>query len=113
MGYDLPLPLGAGANFVYMKQGVDIRNLKIGIGSPSQKVEKVTFRNASVRDAAATARLDLWLLPFDNIYGILGYIDGEAELDVHLPGITVDVPIIGPIPILPPNTVSFDFDSSN
>jgi hypothetical protein len=106
MGYELPLPFGAGINLVYMDQGIDIRNLKIGFGDPSQKVEWVTFSNASAKDKAATARLDMWLLPFANIYGILGYIDGEAELDVNLPGFT-----IGPFPI-PPKTISFDIDYS-
>jgi hypothetical protein len=51
-------------------------------------------------------------LPFANIYGILGYIDGEAELDVNLPGITIDVPVHGPITILDPNTITFDIDYS-
>jgi hypothetical protein len=110
MGYDLPLPFGAGINLVYMDQGLDIRNLKIGFGSANQKVERVTFSDARAKDKAATARFDLWLLPFANIYGIIGYIDGETELDVNLPGITIDVPIIGQIPILDPNTISFDID---
>jgi len=110
MGYELPLPFGAGINLVYMDQGIEIRNLKIGFGDPSQKIERVTFSNASAKDKAATARLDMWLLPFANIYGILGYIDGEAELDVNLPGITIDVPGIGPTPILDPATLNFDID---
>jgi hypothetical protein len=112
MGYDLPLPFGAGVNLVYMDQGLDIRNLKIGFGNANQEVNRVSFSNASAKDKAATARLDLWLLPFANIYGIIGYIDGQTELDVNLPGITIDVPIIGPVPILDPNTISFDIDYS-
>ncbi len=112
MGYDLPLPFGAGVNLVYMKQGIDVRNLKIGFGSADQKVESVTFSDANVRDTAATARLDLWLLPFANIYGIIGYVDGEAELNVNLPGITIDVPGFGSIPILDPSTLDLDIDYS-
>jgi len=110
MGYDLPLPFGAGVNFVYMEQGLDIRNLKIGFGNANQEVESVTFSDASATDTAATARLDLWLLPFANIYGIIGTIDGETELDVNLPGITVNVPGIGPVPIVDPATIDFDID---
>ena len=112
MGYDLPLPFGAGVNLVYMEQGIDIRNLKIGFGSANRKVERVTFSDSSVRDAAVTARLDFWLLPFANIYGIVGYIDGEAELDVNLPGITINVPGMGPVPVVDPNTLSVDIDYS-
>jgi hypothetical protein len=110
MGYDLPLPFGAGVNLVYMDQGLDIRNLKIGFGNANQEVNRVSFSNASAEDRAATARLDLWLLPFANIYGIIGYIDGETELDVNLPSITVDVPGIGQVPILDPATLKFDID---
>ena len=110
MGYELPLPFGAGVNLVYMEQGIDIRNLKIGFGNADQKIERVTFSDASAKDKAATARLDLWLLPFANIYGIVGYIDGKTELDVNLPGITVDVPIIGPVPVLDPATINFNID---
>ncbi|MBW2443616.1 MAG: hypothetical protein JRH12_24305 [Deltaproteobacteria bacterium] len=112
MGYDLPLPFGAGVNLVYMEQGIDVRNLKIGFGSADTKIERVIFSDSHVRDMAATARLDLWLLPFVNIYGILGYIDGEAELDVKLPGISIDVPGFGSIPILDPNTLNLDIDYS-
>jgi hypothetical protein len=110
MGYDLPLPFGAGVNLVYMEQGIDIRNLKIGFGNANRKIERVTFSNASAEDKAATARLDLWLLPFANIYGIIGHLDGKAELDVNLPGITVDVPGIGSVPIVDPATLNFDID---
>ena len=110
MGYDLPLPFGAGVNLVYMEQGLDIRNLKIGFGNANQEVNRVSFSNAKAKDKAATARLDLWLLPFANIYGIIGYIDGETELDVNLPGITVNVPGFGQVPILDPATLNFDID---
>ena len=76
----------------------------------NQEVERVTFSDANAKDTAVTARLDLWLLPFANIYGIIGYIDGETELDVNLPGITVNVPGIGPVPIVDPATIDFDID---
>jgi hypothetical protein len=110
MGYNLPLPFGVGANFIYMEQGIDIRNLKVDIDGRNIDVGGVSFSNASARDSAATARLDLWLLPFANVYGIFGYIDGETELDVNLPAIIVDLPIIGPTPITDPKTIKFDID---
>jgi hypothetical protein len=95
-----------------MDQGIDVRNLKIGFASADRNVERVTFSDSRVRDTAATARLDVWLLPFANIYGIIGYIDGEAELDVNLPGITIDVPGSGSVPIADPDTLHFDIDYS-
>ncbi len=110
MGYDLPLPFGAGANFVWMDQGIDIRELRIGLGSPSREPNGITFSNARSRNTAATMRLDAWLLPFLNIYGLFGYLNGNTELDVNVPGLTVDLPIIGPVPIFDPFTIPVDVD---
>ena len=99
MGYDLPLPFGAGANLVVMDQGIDIRNVKVGIGNPTFEVNDIGFSDARSHDTAVTARLDMWLLPFANIYGIFGSINGESELDLDISGITGLLP---PIPGLPP-----------
>jgi hypothetical protein len=110
MGYDLPLPFGTGANFVWMDQGVDIRELTIGIGSRSAEPEGITFSNARSRNTAATIRLDAWLLPFLNIYGLVGIVQGNTELDVNVPGLTIDVPIIGQVPIFDPFTIPVDVD---
>ena len=108
-GYDLPLPFGVGTNLVLMDQGIDVRNLKIGISAPNLDVSSVRFSNARAHDRANTARLDMWLLPFANIYGVFGYINGEAELDVNVPAISVDLPI-GNIPISDPQTVKLNID---
>ena len=110
MGYDLPLPLGAGANFVWMDQGIDIRELEIGVGSASTELSGIGFSNARSRSTAAAIRLDAWLLPFFNIYGLFGYLNGKTDLDVNVPGLTVDVPIIGPVPIFDPFTIPVDVD---
>ena len=110
MGYDLPLPFGLGANFVYMDQGIAVQNLKVDIGDTNIDVGGITFSDARAHDAAMTARLDLWLLPFANIYGIFGSVNGEAELDVNIPSIFVNLPIIGPTPITDPTTINFNID---
>ena len=102
MGFDLPLPFGAGANLVLMDQGLDIRNVKVGIGDPTFEIEELGFSDARAYDTAITARLDMWLLPFANIYGIFGYINGESELDLDVSRITTVLPIPGLPPIFEP-----------
>ena len=99
MGYDLPPPFGAGANFVLMNQGIDIRNVKVGIGDPNFEIDDFGLSDARSHDTAITVRLDMWLLPFANIYGIFGSINGESELNLDISGITAGLPIPG----LPPN----------
>ena len=110
MGYDLPLPFGIGANFVYMDQGIEVRNLKVDIGDTNIDAGRISFSDANAHDAAGIARLDLWLFPFANVYGIFGYLNGEAELDVNIPALTVNLPIIGPVPITDPQTLDFNID---
>ncbi len=102
MGFDLPLPFGAGANLVLMDQGMDIRNVKVGIGDPIFEIDDFGLSDARAHDTAITARLDMWLLPFANIYGIFGYINGESELDLDIGGITSNLPIPGLPPIFEP-----------
>lgn len=110
MGYDLPLPFGIGANFVYVDQGIEIRNLKVDIADTNIDASGISFSDANAHDAAGIARLDMWLLPFANVYGIVGYLNGEAELDVNIPALTVNLPIIGPVPITQAQTLDFNID---
>lgn len=96
-GFDLPLPFGVGANLVFMDQGIKLRNVKVGIGDPTIDVEGLEFSDARAHDRANTARLDVWLLPFANLYGIFGYINGEAELDLDVGQIASGLPDLPPI----------------
>jgi len=104
-GFDLPLPFGIGTNLVFMDQGIDIRNLNISISIPGFDISQVKFNDSRAYDTAYTARLDMWLLPFANIYGIFGYINGEARLNINVPAIS-----IGNMPITDPINVSLNVD---
>ena len=109
MGFDLPLPFGAGANLVLMDQGIDIRNVNVGIGDPTLKSKHFEFSDARAHDTALTARLDMWLLPFVNIYGIFGYINGEAELDLDICKLR-NIPIPGSPNLEPGKTIDLNVD---
>ena len=103
-GFDLPLPFGAGVNLVFMEQNVELRNVKVGVGGPLIEVEGLEFSGAQTHDAAVTARLDMWLLPFANIYGIFGTVNGEAELDLDIGAVIGGLPPIGLPPIFQPGS---------
>ena len=110
-GFDLPLPFGMGFNYTYMDQGIRIRNLKIGIGDPNIAVEGLDFDDARSHDSAVTARFDMWLLPFLNIYGLFGSVNGEAELDLDISQVTDNLPVPGLPPVVEPNkTVDLNMD---
>ena len=109
-GFDLPLPFGVGTTLVFMDQGIRLRNVKVGIGDPNIEVEGLSFSDARAHDRANTARLDMWLLPFVNIYGIFGYINGEAELDLDISQIAGGLPIPLPPIFEPGKTIDFNID---
>jgi len=110
-GYDLPLPFGMGFNYAYIDQGIRIRNLKVGIGNPDIEVEGLDFDDARSHDSAITARFDMWLLPFLNIYGLFGSINGEAEFDLDISQITDNLPVPGLPPVVEPNkTIDLNMD---
>ena len=109
-GFDLPLPFGAGFNMVFMDQGINLRNLKVGIGEPNIEVSGLDFGDVRSHDRATTARLDLWLLPFVNVYGIFGYVNGETELDLDVGSISGVLPGPGLPPISGSKTIDFNID---
>jgi len=108
-GFDLPFPFGVGTNLVFMDQGIELRNVKVGIGDPTFVVEGLAFSDARSHDRANTARLDLWLLPFVNLYGIFGYLNGEAELDLDIGQVAGGIPGFPPI-IAPGKTIDLNID---
>ncbi len=110
-GYDLPLPFGAGANMVFMSQNIELRNVKVGFGGPLLEVEGIDFSDAQSHDRAFTARLDAWLLPFANVYGIFGTVNGETELDLEIGNILGNLPPDGFPPIfLPEGSIDLNID---
>jgi hypothetical protein len=110
-GFDLPLPFGMGLNYTYMDQAIRIRNLKVGIGDPNIEVEGIDFDDARSHDSAITVRIDMWLLPFLNIYGLFGSINGEAEFDLDVSQITDNLPVPGLPPVVEPNkTIDLNMD---
>jgi hypothetical protein len=109
-GFDLPLPFGVGTNLVFMDQGIKLRNIKVGIGDPTIEVKGLSFVDARAHDRVITARLDMWLLPFVNIYGIFGYINGEAEIGLDINQIAGGLPIPLPPIIEPGKTINFNID---
>src|SRR5262245_9952344 len=70
-GYRIPLPFGISGTFFNANQPVNVRDLKLGLGNgPPQSAEfaKVDEPIDSWQQNAS-ARLDVWLLPFLNVYG--------------------------------------------
>jgi lipid-binding SYLF domain-containing protein len=87
-GYDLPLPYGLKLAYVNVDQAQLLDNLYVGFnGSDKELLDSwVAFENARSINDTVQAVFDVWVLPFMNVFGILGKIDGHAPMDVIVEG---------------------------
>lgn len=90
-GYRSPLPFGIGATFYDARQPVNVSDLKLGVGGTPESTPfaKVNRPIVSWQQNAST-RLDVWLFPFFNVYGVVGYTRGNTRGIV-----TVTGPVLG------------------
>lgn len=84
-GFQTPLPLGFNVALYSMKQDIEITNLGLGFNAPPQPVSFITFSGASAQLSLINARLDLWLFPFLNVYGIVGTGTGHTTVRIAEP----------------------------
>ena len=70
---DLPLPFGASAFFTYMSRGIDITDVEVEFqNQPKQSINDFTSFKLQNKSTVAAAKIDAWVLPFFNVYGLFG-----------------------------------------
>ena len=85
-GHELPLPLGISANVFFMEHDMEAQSIAVDIPplplptGPLQLPPGLPAESAKLesRVTTTTAKIDAWLLPFLNVYGVAGYVDGET-----------------------------------
>jgi hypothetical protein len=93
-GYELPLPFGAGLVLTGLdNRAVDVTDVRIGLQNPPRSVSDFVDLGSTSRVFNANAKFDAWLLPFLNVYALVGYVYNDST--THL---RVTVPRPGPIP---------------
>ena len=97
-GYQLPLPMGVGINAIIMRQTNKLSEFNLLIDQETIPYDLQVYNVQSI-DANITFRPDLWLFPFLNVYGIIGYTSGSVTPAIVIPSIVYDAPIIGEIEI--------------
>jgi hypothetical protein len=82
MGYDLPYSAGVSVQYFWQESDIVIENLKVGFnGGTMYDIDGlVRFDKAVSTASAITVRPDVWLLPFLNVYAIIGR--SQASTDV-------------------------------
>jgi len=84
-GIHMPLPLGFNIGYYHMSQDIEISNLGVGFNKPPQPVDFITFDRANAELSLINLRVDLWVLPFLNVYGVVGSGFGHTTVKLAEP----------------------------
>jgi len=81
-GYNLPEPAGLSMQYFGQRSDLVINNLMVGFNNgPMYDLDGlVRFDKAVATASALTVRPDVWLLPFLDIYGILGKATASTDI---------------------------------
>ncbi len=89
-GFDIPYPTGVMVNYMYIKQGLTIDNLQLGLQTDNLDVPLTGVDFVEFGDNYSTAntvmfRPDVWVLPFLNVYGLFGTGNSRTEVNLKFP----------------------------
>lgn len=101
-GYDIPYPYGVGLVYTYIDRLIEVTDVRIGVnGAPPQSVSSYVELGSRSWVNNLNAKLDVFLLPFLNLYAILGTVKNQSTTRAH---------VVVPKP--PPLTGTWEFDAS-
>ncbi|WP_026968397.1 hypothetical protein [Algoriphagus terrigena] len=85
-GFELPYSAGVSVQYFGQQSDIIIENIMIGFngGQMYDVDELIRFNKAVASAGAITVRPDIWLLPFLNIYGILGKSQASTDIGFGL-----------------------------
>ncbi len=85
-GFHVPYPVGVMLNGVAVRQNVEISNLMVGINNHEMEpLDFVKFGDVTAHVQDINMRIDLWLFPFLNVYGIFGNAWARTDVTVVEP----------------------------
>lgn len=85
-GFDVPYAVGVNVIGMYLTQGLEFGQLGLSTGdNPIQGVDFIGFGENTSEAVTANARLDLWVLPFLNVYGLFGTASSTTTVNVTEP----------------------------
>ncbi len=85
-GFDLPLPFGVTVIGYWQKEDINVSGINVNLGSgPLIPADFVEFDSLKVRSNMVSARLDTWVLPVLDLYGIVGHVNSTSEVNLKRP----------------------------
>jgi hypothetical protein len=93
-GINVPLPFGAGINLVYMSRDIEVTDVNVQfLDQPPESISDFASFAVHNQTIISAVRLDAWVLPLLNIYGMAGYTATNSSLDARF---TIDRPLHPP-----------------
>jgi hypothetical protein len=89
-GIELPRTFGIGLVYYHLDRAIDVSDVRVGRnGATPGSVSDFAHLGSSSKVDNVNLKLDMWLLPFLNLYAIAGYLHNESttNIDVTLPPI--------------------------
>ena len=101
-GYELPLPFGVQGAYNYLKSDPRITDVRVGFsGGPVSSIP-ATVSGLKNDTQTAIIRIDGWILPFFNLYGLFGETSVDSRGDLVIPNPVPTRPdIVVPIRVRP------------
>jgi hypothetical protein len=96
-GYQIPLPFGVGVTAYSARQPVNIQDLQLGRNRepPVSVANFLQIDRVDTSQKNVSAKLDVLVFPFLDIYAILGRTTGTTQGVIEVPG-DVGLGIVGP-----------------
>jgi len=87
LGYDLPRPFGAQIIYTNIRQDLRLSDLAAIINDGEKRSASfVEFDRPRTDSNVTQFKLDAWILPFLNVFALIGKIDGDALIPLAVPG---------------------------
>ena len=91
-GHELPLPYGGSLVFTALSgRQIDVTDVRLGLeGNPGVSISDFVHLGSSSDVLNANLKFDVFVLPFLNVYALLGYVHNEsdttADITISAPG---------------------------
>lgn len=85
-GFSLPHPYGLSLIYTHLNQGIKLDKLQVGFqpNEPLHDIHIVDLSGAVVDNVTWQAKLDAWILPFLNVFALLGTVKGTGSVPIAI-----------------------------
>ncbi|MBO9666215.1 MAG: hypothetical protein J7501_05325 [Bdellovibrio sp.] len=85
-GFHLPRPYGVSLIYTDLSQGVDLSDLQVSFdqSKPLKDINFVDLTGSTVQNSTWQLKFDAWVLPFLNVFGLIGTVEGTGSVNVGI-----------------------------